>query len=223
MTTADDGTRPKDGRGGAVDGVRHGSRVDASAAGPASVSASASDSKAVRRDGAGHPRTVLVLGGGGLKGIAHIGALRALEDAGVRPDAIIGTSIGALVGALHASGMQLDELEARALALEEDHILRVNRRVAWIRGLKQSSIYRGEPLHDYIRDALPAESFDDFATPFRLNAVSLNTGRQVWFGTGARTDLPPADAVYASSALPVYLPPLPVDGDHLVDGGVLDP
>lgn len=158
------------------------------------------------------PRTVLVLGGGGLKGLAHIGAWRALLEHGIRVDAIVGTSIGALIGALIAGGVDVDAVAEKARELEEDDILQLNRWVAWIRGVKQSSVYQGERYREYIRRVLPVERWDEFRIPLRMNAVSLATGRTVWFGDGARTDVPPAEAIYASGALPLYFPPLPVDG-----------
>lgn len=167
------------------------------------------------------PRTILVLGGGGLKGLAHIGVWRALAERGIRPDAVIGTSIGALIGALASAGMDADEMAERALALREEDILNINRRIAWIRGIRQTALYQGDHFRDYIRTVLPVERFEQLTRPLRLNAVSLNSGDEVWFGSGARTDIPLADAVYASCALPVYYPPLPVGDDYLVDGGLM--
>ena len=78
----------------------------------------------------------VVLGGGGLKGLVHVGAWRALTEAGVQPAGIVGTSIGALVGALAASGMTWQEMREHALALKKTDIVRVNRRVAWINGIR---------------------------------------------------------------------------------------
>lgn len=188
-------------------------------------------------DGAGLPRhTVdfggvqelgdgawLVLGGGGLKGLAHVGAWRALTEAGVRPAGIVGTSIGALVGALAASGMTWKEMRKLALALEKRDIVRLNRRVAWINGIRQLSVFRGEALMEYYEELLPGAGWDAMEMPFLVNAVDLTDGSTEWFGTGARMDVSLVEAVYASSALPVFYPPFERGESAFVDGGTSHP
>jgi NTE family protein len=171
---------------------------------------------------AGGPRTILVLGGGGMKGLAHIGVWKALEEAGLRPDGIMGTSIGALIGACLAAGMGWKDLAQLALALTKDDIVQVNKRALWLGGVREEAVFDGNHYREYIRAHLPATSFDELSIPLRVNSVSLITGAEVWFGDGGRQDVPLADAVYASCALPIYFPPLKVEGDYLVDGGVLD-
>lgn len=162
----------------------------------------------------------LVLGGGGLKGLAHVGAWAALVERGVRPQGIVGTSIGALIGALAASGMSPQEMRARALALERKDIVRVNRRAVWINGIRQPSLFHGDPLHEYLEGVLPARGWEALRIRVLVNAVDLADGRTHWFGPGERTDLTLAEAVYASSALPVFYPPFQADGRAYVDGGV---
>lgn len=162
----------------------------------------------------------LVLGGGGLKGLAHVGAWRAICEAGVRPRGIVGTSIGALIGALAAAGATPDELLEKGLALERGDIVRINRRAAWINGVRQLSIFHGETLREYVAALLPAEGWAALRIPVLMNAVDLADGSTEWFGTGARTDVPLPDAVYASSALPVFYPPFQHDGHAYVDGGI---
>lgn len=168
------------------------------------------------------PRTVLVLGGGGMKGIAHVGVWKALEERGVRPDAIIGTSIGALIGACLSGGMGWRELTEIARGLTRDDIVSINKRAVWLGGVREASVFSGEHYLDYIRGMLPAQSFADLKIPLRVNTVSLVSGEEVWFGTGMRDDAPLADVVYASCALPIYFPPMRIKDDFLVDGGVLD-
>ncbi len=169
------------------------------------------------------PRTVLVLGGGGMKGIAHIGVWKALEEAGVRPDAIMGTSIGALIGAGIASGFGWRELAEVARKLTKDDIVAINRRAVFFGGVREDAVFMGDHFRRYIEGLLPVKSFAEMKLPFRLNTVSLVSGEEVWFGTDCRQDLPVASAVYASCALPIYFPPCRTpDGDFLVDGGVLD-
>ena len=97
-------------------------------------------------------RVWLVLGGGGLKGLAHIGAWRALSEAGVKVQGIIGTSIGALVGALVGHGHGWEELRDRALALEKEDIVRINRRAVLFNGIRQPSVFRGDVLRAYYQE-----------------------------------------------------------------------
>lgn len=165
--------------------------------------------------------TWLVLGGGGLKGLAHVGAWRALSEAGLRPDGIVGTSIGALVGALAASGMPVEEMRRHALALDRTRVARVNRRAVWINGIRQPSVFHGETLHSLFESTLPPEGWRALRIPLLVNAVDLETGSTEWFGPGARADLSLVDAVYASSALPVFYPPHVTGGHAFVDGGIM--
>ena len=171
---------------------------------------------------AGRPRTVLVLGGGGMKGVAHVGVWKALEDAGVRPDAIIGCSIGSLIAAAIAGGMGWRELAEVARGLTKEDIVQINRRAVWMGGVREEAVFRGDVYRGWIRRHMPLKSFADARIPVRINAVSLVGCGEVWFGTGVREDVDPADAVYASCAIPIYYPPLRLDGDVLVDGGVLN-
>ena len=165
----------------------------------------------------------VVLGGGGLKGLAHVGALRALAGEGLRPAGIVGTSIGALVGALVATGRAPDECHRLALDLQKADILRVNRRAVWIKGVRELSLFRGDVLRERFAGLLPSPGWDRLAFPLLVNAVDLADGATAWFGAGARTDIPLADAVYASAALPVFFPPFRAGGRAYVDGGTAHP
>lgn len=168
-------------------------------------------------------RVWLVLGGGGLKGLAHVGAWRALSEAGVAVQGIVGTSIGALVGALVSHGTGWRQLRERALSLTRDDIVRINRRAVLFNGIRQPSVFRGDTLRDFFEEILPEEGWDGLGIPLQMNAVALATGRTEWFGPGARTDVPLVDAVYASAALPVLYPPAILDGVAFVDGGTEHP
>ncbi|HEV3051232.1 MAG TPA: patatin-like phospholipase family protein [Longimicrobium sp.] len=168
------------------------------------------------------PRTVLVLGGGGMKGTAHVGVWKALEEAGVIPDAIVACSIGSLIGAALAGGMGWRELAEVARALRRDDIVQINRRAVFMGGVREEAVFSGEHYRGWIRRNLPLKSFADAQIPVRINAVSLVGCGEVWFGTGVREEVDPVDAVYASCAIPIYYPPLRLGGDFLVDGGVLN-
>ena len=168
-------------------------------------------------------KTVLVLGGGGVKGLTHVGAWRALQDAGVTVSEIVGVSIGALVGACIAGGQGWPELSAAALALRKPDIVLLNRWSLLFNGIRQPSVFQSDALRLYIDSVLPAKSFSELAVPLNVNAVDLESGDMAWFGTGARTDIPLADAVYASCALPLFYPPAQIGELYYVDGGIVDP
>jgi NTE family protein len=167
-------------------------------------------------------RTVVVLGGGGMKGVAHIGAWKALEEAGVVPDLVVGTSIGSVVAACLAGGMGWRELAELARRLRKEDIVLINKKALWFGGVREPAVFDGDHYRRWLEGMLPIRDFAEARIPVRINAVSLVTGREVWFGTGLREDVPLVDAVYASCALPIYFPPAQVEADYLVDGGVLD-
>lgn len=167
-------------------------------------------------------RVLLVLGGGGVKGMAHVGAWKAVEEASLEVSGVIGTSIGALVGACLAGGLGWRELAPMAVALRKRDIVSMNGRSLLLNGIRQPSVFHGERFMEYIREVLPVERFDQLRFPLAINAVDLETGLMEWFGAGGRTDLTLAEAVYASCALPLFYPPAEIGGRHYVDGGVLD-
>ena len=167
-------------------------------------------------------RPWLVLGGGGLRGLAHLGVWRVLQQAGLRPAGIVGTSIGALVGASLAAGRPLEELEEIARSVSREKVARMPRRFLWPQGIRSSGLYRGDTLMNYIEKVAPAGGWASLRIPFQVNAVELGSGRTEWFGTGARTDVRLPQAIYASAALPVFYPPCPLPGGHYVDGGTKD-
>ncbi len=165
----------------------------------------------------------MVLGGGGMKGLSHIGVWRALSEAGVKIQGVVGTSIGALIGALVAAGASWQEMRDLALALRKEDIIRVNRRALLLNGIRQVSVFRGDTLREYFATLLPDGGWDDLGMPLQVNAVDLQCGRTEWFGPGARTDVSLLDAVYASAALPVFYPPAELPGGAYVDGGTEHP
>lgn len=153
----------------------------------------------------------LALGGGAARGWAHIGVIRALADAGVVPDIVCGTSIGALVGAAYASG-ELDRLEP------------------WVRGLKLqtvvsfldfslgSGLIKGDRLIEFFRSHFVDRDIESLPLPFAAVATDLEHGREVWLREGVVYD-----AVRASIALPGLFTPVRRAGAWLVDGGLVNP
>ncbi len=168
-------------------------------------------------------KVVLVLGGGGVKGLAHAGAWRALEERGIVVSEIIGTSIGSLIGACIASGWSSERLWSRARSLQRRDIVTMNRWAFLLNGISEPSVFRADAFHEYLANLLEVERFDELSLPLSMNAVHLETGRMDWFGAGGRTNVTLPRAIYASCALPLFYPPADIEGEMYVDGGVRDP
>jgi NTE family protein len=167
-------------------------------------------------------RIALVLGGGGLKGFAHIGVLQALAEAGIRPTLYAGTSIGALVAAAGASGMETSAMADRAIRLQRRDLFRLNHVGMLLERRRTSSIYAGEPLRALCEGNVPGCSFDRLPVPVLVNTVDVERGTQVVWGLPGLRDVPVCDAVYASCALPGFFPPGAVGGRLCIDGGTID-
>jgi len=167
-------------------------------------------------------KLAVVLWGGGLKGFAHIGVLRALEERGIRPSIWAGTSIGALIAAAYLGGTPLDELEQRADDLRQGDLFRIDHIGMVTRRMRNTSLYLGEPLRKLIEAIVPEGTFEAWGVPLLVNTVNLEQGEQVVFGLPGLRDASVRDAVYASCALPGFFPPGPVGDFTCVDGGVMD-
>lgn len=165
-------------------------------------------------------RVVLVLSGGGMKAMAHIGALRALEECGLAPAEIIATSAGALVGALVAGGLGYEELVRTVMRVRAADMLAPARADVFLRGLGAQSVLRSRPLRDLLVRLLPVNDFARLRIPLRITTTDLDSGELVIFGVAGRTDCAVAEAVYASMALPPYFPPARIRGRRFADGGL---
>lgn len=162
-------------------------------------------------DTADRPRVGLALGSGSARGWAHIGVIRALERAGVVPDVICGTSIGALVGAAYAAG-DLDRLESWALGLGVGDV------VGFLDLRLSGGVFKGDRLVEFFRRNFTDRHIEELGIPFAATATSLHTGAEVWLRRGSTID-----AVRASVALPGLFAPVRCDGALLVDGGLVNP
>jgi len=160
----------------------------------------------------GKPRLAIALGSGSARGWAHIGVLRALQQAGITPDIVCGTSMGAFVGAAYASG-SLDSLEGWARGLTRRDVLGF-----FDVSLGAGGLIKGEKLLGYTSRLFLDETFADLDKPFACVATDLASGREVWLKEGRILD-----AVRASVALPGLLVPQLLDGCYLVDGGLVNP
>jgi NTE family protein len=150
------------------------------------------------------------LGGGAVRGAAHIGALRALEDAGLRPDFIAGTSIGAIIGAAYAAGRTTEDLERRFSDLDWFSLVRPTLKL-------KHSLLDTRKMLGFVRDKLGLSTFESLRTPFAAVTCDLQSGERVALTRG---DL--VRALGASSALPGIFPPVEIEGRMLVDGGVVE-
>lgn len=166
-------------------------------------------------------RTAFVLGGGGHLGAHEVGMLRALLERDVVPDLVVGTSIGAINGAMVASDPSMrtvDRLTSLWASIADRDILGGSL-FSSMRQLARSGthVYSNRSLRALLREALPVATIDELAVPFECVAASIERSTAVYFDSG-----PLLDAVLASSAVPGLLPPVEIDGEHYLDGGLVD-
>lgn len=171
---------------------------------------------------ANRPKIALVLGGGGLKGFAHIGVIRALIELKLDPTVVAGTSIGSLIAAAYGGGMPVDEMAERARNLKRRDLFRINRIGMLLERMKSQSIYLEEPLRQVVEAVVPKKSFHQMKKRVLVNTVDIQRGTQVVWGLHGLRHASVADAVYASCALPGFFPPGVIDRRLCVDGGVID-
>ncbi|MFZ1374341.1 MAG: patatin-like phospholipase family protein [Nostocoides sp.] len=165
-------------------------------------------------------RTAFVLGGGGVLGASQVGMVRALADAGITPDLVVGTSIGALNGAFIAS----DPSAYGAAQLTEVWQEVVREGVLWERPVRKAAKIARNPTHllthaplaTLLERYLPAADFADLAIPFQCVAAQIEDSTATWFASGAL-----APAVLASCSVPGLFPPVRIDGRHYLDGGLV--
>jgi len=169
------------------------------------------------------PSTVVVLGGGGMRGMAHVGVLKALARLGIHYDAIIGTSIGSLIGALAAGGVPLKRMEEIISTLQKEDYFKLNFVKFLLKGVRASSVYRGDTFRERLTEILPRRDFASMKVPFYCNAVCLETGGLAFWGAPGMSDISLVDAVYSSCCLPGIFEPFERGGYHYMDGGIVDP
>ncbi len=167
-------------------------------------------------------RTILVLGGGGMRGYSHIGVIRAIERLGLRVDEVVGTSMGAVMGGLYATGLDSHEIEEVAAEITIKDYFKLNLLKFLVKGYRHASVYKGKTFREFIQRRIGVDSFRDMARPFYCNALSLTTGRSRFFGLPGSEDVSPADAIYASACLPAVFEPQTIEGDHYIDGGMTE-
>ena len=156
------------------------------------------------------PKIALALGGGAARGFAHVGVIKALEAQGIVPDIVVGTSAGAVVGALYAAGHGGFELQRLVLQMEEGQFS------DW--SLPDRGVIKGEALQNFVNQAVGQRPLEKLGKLFAVVATDLQSGDAVVFRTG-NTGM----AVRASSSVPGLFQPVAINGRDYVDGGLVSP
>ncbi|GLR25361.1 esterase [Limnobacter litoralis] len=156
------------------------------------------------------PVVALVLGGGGVKGFAHVGVIKVLESHGIKPTIVVGTSAGSFVGALYASGMSAFDLQKTALNLQESDLRDLT--------LSSQGFLQGEKLQSFIDKQVNNKPIQNFPIRFAAVATNLQTGEKVNFNYGDA-----GQAVRASCSIPNVFLPTVINGKKYVDGGLVSP
>ena len=158
------------------------------------------------------PKIGLALGGGAARGFAHVGVIQVLEEAGIRPALVSGTSAGSLVAAFYASGKNGLQLQQIAETMDEATF------ADWMLPIFNRGFLRGDALAKYVQQQVAGRKIEDMTLPLGIVATDLNSGLGVLFQRGDT-----ATAVRASSAIPAVFLPVKIAGREYVDGGLVSP
>ena len=155
-------------------------------------------------------KTGLILSGGGARGFAHAGVLKALNESGIHPEVISGVSAGAIVGALYADGHTPDQI-LEIFSSNDNFFNYVKPK------LSSKGIFKTEGLKENLSSNLNASTFEELKLPLYIAATNIHTGKIEYFNSGSIVE-----RVLASAAIPVLFEPVEIDGQLYVDGGVID-
>jgi NTE family protein len=158
------------------------------------------------------PRIGLALGGGAARGFAHVGVIQVLEENGLKPSLVTGTSAGSLVAAIYASGKTGAALQQVAETMDEATI------ADWMLPIFSRGMLRGEALARYVNTQVGGQRIEQFALPLGIVATDLHSGQSILFQRGDT-----GAAVRASSAVPAVFQPVAIGGREYVDGGLVSP
>ncbi|MCL6264147.1 patatin-like phospholipase family protein [Craterilacuibacter sp. RT1T] len=185
----------------------HAAKPSTSVSVPPSVTVSPApeQAKVVRK-----PRIGLALGGGAAKGFAHIGVIKVLEANGIKADIVTGTSAGAVVGALYASGISPYQLQLKAMKLDESSLADYT--------LSTSGLIKGEKLAEFVNREVRNKPLEKLSKRFGAVATELDTGERIVFQRGNT-----GSAVRASASIPNVFQPVSMNGKRYVDGGLVSP
>lgn len=157
----------------------------------------------------------VALGGGGAKGLSHIAFLKALDEMGVRPAVIAGTSIGAVIAGFYAAGVSGSQLEhvVKDMGFKDLYKMLLDFSI-----LSNSAIYKGKGVEEFLARAIPAQTFAETEIPLKIVATDFWNRREVVFASGSLVT-----AIRASIAVPALFEPVQLDGKVLIDGGAVNP
>ncbi|OYU33038.1 MAG: esterase [Comamonadaceae bacterium PBBC2] len=158
------------------------------------------------------PRIGLALGGGAARGFAHVGVIQVLEEAGIRPNLVVGTSAGSLVAAIYASGKTGAQLQQIALTMEEATF------TDWTLPIFNNGMLRGDALARYVNAQVGSKVIEEMPMSLGVVATDLQSGQGMLFQRGDT-----GTAVRASSAVPAVFLPVKISGREYVDGGLVSP
>ena len=185
------------------------SQIRTYTAAPAQVANNRIDFKKVKKQEK-RPIVALVLGSGGARGYAHIGAIQILEQQGIHPDFIVGTSAGSIVGSIYASGKSANELRDIALNMKANDVRDVK--------LAMTGFFDGQKVENYVNEQVLDTPLELLKTPMYVVATELKEGKKVVFNYGNT-----GQAVRASVSIPSMFIPTKIAGEEYVDGGLVSP
>jgi NTE family protein len=175
----------------------------------------------IMEDNAARPQVAFVLGGGGVLGAHEVGMLRALAERDIRPDLILGTSVGAINGAVFAGDPTTGGVERLRRLWGETRLSEITpggvlRRVSTL-ARSGTHLESFETVRARLEEALPVSQIEDLLVPYQCVAASIERAAEHWFTQGGL-----ADAVIASCAVPGILPPVKIGDEHFIDGGIVN-
>jgi len=172
--------------------------------------------KFVRLSPPRRPKIALVLGGGGARGLAHIGVLKVLREENVPIDMVVGTSVGALIGAVYCAGEPMDKIEKMGETINWNDLTNLSDS-SLVRLLISDHLLSTEKIEKYLSEKIGNKNFEDLKIPFACVATDLVTGEKIIFREGQV-----ARAARASSTIPGIFDPVQFRHRYLVDGGLFD-
>jgi len=155
----------------------------------------------------------VALGAGSAKGLAHIGVLQVLEENGIKPDVVAGTSMGAVVGGAYAAGISLEQLERVALSIKKENMKQLLPRQLSLKGMVSN-----EGVKRFLEQFLDAKKIEELPLKFGCVATDIYTGEEIRLTKG-----PIVEAILASAAIPSFFPVVEHKGRFLADGGLVNP
>ncbi|MBL7813640.1 MAG: patatin-like phospholipase family protein [Saprospiraceae bacterium] len=150
----------------------------------------------------------IALSGGGAKGIAHIGVIRALQENGIEPTIVAGTSAGSIIGTLYAAGVKTEDMEKM---IADSSMMKIFR----LFGVPGAGLVKLDYLKERLAEFIKEDSFEALNLPLYVCATNLNQGKAVYFNTGTLFD-----KVVASCSVPWLFKPIEIEGEMYVDGGI---